>query len=383
MLHLDIKPGNALFTSDRVLKVTDFGIAKLFEGSAAEVSAVRGTPAYMAPEQFTARRLGPRTDVYALGVVLYELLAGHPPFGRKMSSSTLMYHHVYVQPPPLHGVPDRVTAIVLCALGKDMSGRPRSARELAVELARAGAAVGPPDWLARTGITVRLGDDVREAALPSRAPRPLRPPEPAPTLHAGPTSAPVDRRSGPTLLRQLPRRSRWRAVPVGIAFIAAIAAAVTLLPRTLTRDDATSAYRGPTVHAGLQKPVDLAIDHAGTVYVADYEGHRVRRVRAGMISTSGQVNKPAGVAVDAAGSLYVSDIDGDRIWRVEPSGPTIPFAGTGEQGSSGDGGPATRARFTRPDSVAVDGAGNVYVTDQGTNQVRRVGTDGVITTVVS
>jgi serine/threonine protein kinase len=81
VLHRDIKPDNLLFTVDGLLKVSDFGVAKLFEGSAASASVdFLGTPLYVAPEQITGGRCGPRTDLYALGTTLYQLLTGRTPF---------------------------------------------------------------------------------------------------------------------------------------------------------------------------------------------------------------------------------------------------------------------------------------------------------------
>ncbi|WP_035742579.1 serine/threonine-protein kinase, partial [Parafrankia elaeagni] len=79
VLHRDIKADNILFAADGTPKVGDFGIAKLFDGSAT-ASQVAGTPMYMAPEQIQGGRLTAATDLYALGVVLYRLLTGSPPF---------------------------------------------------------------------------------------------------------------------------------------------------------------------------------------------------------------------------------------------------------------------------------------------------------------
>ncbi|MEX5712136.1 serine/threonine-protein kinase [Parafrankia sp. FMc6] len=79
VLHRDIKADNILFAADGTVKVTDFGIAKLFEGSAATASGMTGTPMYMAPEQIVGGRLGPPTDLYSLGILLYRLVAGRRP----------------------------------------------------------------------------------------------------------------------------------------------------------------------------------------------------------------------------------------------------------------------------------------------------------------
>ena len=158
---------------------------------------------------------------------------------------------------------------------------------------------------------------------------------------------------------------------------------------------------GPADKARLDLPGSIAIDHAsGDVYIADDGNHRIRRIDAGTgnISTfagagfgfggdGGPADKalfryPAGVAVDAAGNVYVADRRNLRVRRVDGATSAIStFAGTGEEGFGGDGGPASKARFRNPTDVAVDAPGNVYVADRGNHRVRRVdGTTGVITT---
>ncbi|MEX5638077.1 serine/threonine-protein kinase, partial [Parafrankia sp. FMc2] len=94
VLHRDIKPDNILFAADGTVKVTDFGIAKIFDGSAATASGVAGSPLYMAPEQIDGGRLGPATDLYALGVVLYQLLTGAPPFDPRQPVQALWRQHL-------------------------------------------------------------------------------------------------------------------------------------------------------------------------------------------------------------------------------------------------------------------------------------------------
>lgn len=117
VLHRDIKSDNILFAADGTVKVADFGIAKLFEGSAAIASGVAGTPMYMAPEQqIEGGRLGPATDLYALGVVLYWLLTGAPPFNPHQSLQALWRQHLLDPPSPLEGIPAPVAAVVLLGL---------------------------------------------------------------------------------------------------------------------------------------------------------------------------------------------------------------------------------------------------------------------------
>lgn len=137
VLHRDIKPDNVLFNAGNILKVTDFGIAKIFDGSAATASAVAGTPAYMAPEQIIGGHLGPTTDIYALGVVLYEMLAGTSPFDPKLSLLKRYEQQLTSTPLPPAGVPSAVADVVMHALAREMKARPPSAEAFAVELTEA------------------------------------------------------------------------------------------------------------------------------------------------------------------------------------------------------------------------------------------------------
>ena len=155
---------------------------------------------------------------------------------------------------------------------------------------------------------------------------------------------------------------------------------------------------GPANQARLASPTHVAVDGAGNLYIADGGNHRVRRVsRSGTITTvagtgvrgySGD-GGPAllarisvsGLAVDRAGNFYIADWGNHRIRRVSRSGLITTVAGTGVQGYSGDGGPASQARLAFPRFVAVDGAGNLYIVDSGNHRIRRMSRSGVITTV--
>ncbi|MGE0885897.1 MAG: BACON domain-containing carbohydrate-binding protein [Blastocatellales bacterium] len=90
---------------------------------------------------------------------------------------------------------------------------------------------------------------------------------------------------------------------------------------------------------------------------------------------------PTGIAADAMGNLYIADSENHRVRKVTPAGLILPFAGNGKLGSSGDGGPAIAATMNRPQGVTVDSSGNVYISDTGNQRIRKVDTNGVITTV--
>ena len=177
------------------------------------------------------------------------------------------------------------------------------------------------------------------------------------------------------------------------------AGTITTVAGTGERGYSHSENGGPAVAARLNLPWDLAVDEAGNLYIADTRNRRIRRVDvAGRITTVAgnggvgfgegggpavrqSLNYPVDVAVDGAGNLYIADSDQHRIHRVDASGIITTVAGNGEGGFSGDGGPAVRARLASPNGVAADGAGNLYIADRLNQRIRRVDATGTITTV--
>lgn len=141
---------------------------------------------------------------------------------------------------------------------------------------------------------------------------------------------------------------------------------------------------GPADVAQLDYPLGLAIDSAGTLYIADSINNVIREVSGGIISTlyfSLHLSHPVDVAVDSARNVYIADLNNSRIVKVTPAGMSTVFAGNGMSGFSGDGGPASKAELSFPTGVAVDGAGNVYIADTLNQRIRKVGTDGTISTI--
>ena len=210
LVHRDVKPGNILLTEDGEVHVSDFGISKSLEETAlTQIGSVMGTAAYISPEQAAGREATPVSDVYALGCVLYECLAGTPPF-RGDSPAAVAVQHANAPPPPVTtrrpDVPRALEAALVRALAKDPSQRFGTAAEFA-------------DALDATGAL-----DVTDA-VPAAATVPIDPDETA-RLDPSPTQAlPRERRRSPSFGRLL----RFAGVALAVAAVAwALAFALTV-----------------------------------------------------------------------------------------------------------------------------------------------------------
>jgi serine/threonine-protein kinase len=134
VVHRDIKPANIMLTTDHVVKVMDFGIATMASSARTKTETVLGTPTYMSPEQIAGKKVDGRSDVYSLGVVMFELLTGHPPF-KADNLSALLYAITHTPPLRLSSVrtdlPPIIQDVLTCALQKDPVRRYRTGGELA------------------------------------------------------------------------------------------------------------------------------------------------------------------------------------------------------------------------------------------------------------
>jgi sugar lactone lactonase YvrE len=156
---------------------------------------------------------------------------------------------------------------------------------------------------------------------------------------------------------------------------------------------------GPATAAVFNGPGYLKFDRFGNLYVSDLFNNRIRMINtSGIISTiagtgvgintgdGGQataagVNNPYGIVFDNAGNLYFTEYDGNRVRKINTTGIITTIAGNDTAGFRGDSGLAINAEVNHPDDIAIDASGNLYITDQGNQRVRRITTDGIINTV--
>jgi hypothetical protein len=156
---------------------------------------------------------------------------------------------------------------------------------------------------------------------------------------------------------------------------------------------------GPAIDAQMNDPIGVAIDHAGNIVIADALYHRIRRVTAdgtittiagngipsfwgdGGPATEANLQYPTGVALDHDGNVFIADAANHRIRRIDTDGTITTVAGTGAAGFAGDGGPATEARLHKPTGVALSRKGELFIADEYNHRIRRVGPHGRISTI--
>ena len=334
IIHRDVKPANLLVTPTRQVKVTDFGIARAAEGvGLTGTGEVMGTPQYLSPEQAEGRTATPASDVYALGVVAFECLAGRRPFVAETAVATALAHLREPVPDLPPSVPADLAAVVRRALAKDPAERFRDGRELAAALRSPAtavtAAVVPP---------------------PSAATQVL-----APVPAAPPPLPPEDEE----------RRSWLWPVIGAIALVAAAVLVIWLLTRGSSGDEgpgqeqssaptqATSAPTTPSSPATTQsEDTSVRIDENDYVGrpLADVErelGDLGLRVDKQRVDNPGDKIEGDVTGVNPTGTLQRGDTVTVSYW-----GPAPPPETPSDSPSETPSGPGTSPRSTTPSDTA-------------------------------
>ncbi len=171
VLHLDVKPDNLMFDAESAVKVTDFGIARVISGDRTMGTVngqVLGTPAYMSPEQARGDELSPTSDVYAAGVMLYELLSGQLPWLGAASAGELLAQRLKEDPISLREagphVPPLLADVVMQALSRDGTQRYQRAEDLGVAIGEACGDSWGPSWLDHAGVAIVGSERLSRAA---------------------------------------------------------------------------------------------------------------------------------------------------------------------------------------------------------------------------
>ncbi|MGK2882859.1 MAG: serine/threonine-protein kinase PknD [Mycobacterium sp.] len=400
LVHRDIKPSNILIADNDFAYLIDFGIARVAGQTALTNTGMTvGTWAYMAPERFSSGVVDPRTDIYSLTCVLFEILTGRRPFPGESPEQQIGGHLAVPPPKPsqlVRSVPAALDAVIAAGMAKQPYQRYRTTTELA-DRARAALTAAPA-----------------QRPTPSHSPPPPmmnRAPMPPKTPMPSPPQAQLPYGSQPQMYASQPGRQPgpYGAAPMGpgqqgphyeqswwkrnTALIAIGAVLVTIVllgtaiavvsrsgdsssaqsssSRTSTSREESSSQT-PTSEviptdqsvlpfSGLNFPIGITVDDSGDMYVVDNKNNRVV-----VMTESGTqsvlpftgLDTPAGIALDDSGDVYVTDVNNNRVLRLAAGASTqevLPFTG-----------------LSSPSRIVIDDSGAVLVTDYDNNRVLRL-----------
>jgi serine/threonine-protein kinase len=313
IVHRDVKPGNLLVTPRGQVKITDFGIARAADGAAlTQTGQVIGTPAYLSPEQAEGKPATPASDVYSLGVVLYECLAGARPFNGDTPVSTALAH-LRDDPPPLPGhVPEHLREVVAVALAKDPQRRFTSMAAFASAL-RGGPIAAPA---AASAAAVHPEPPVAE-------PIPLETdPVDGTRVLTGPVPLAPERRRR----RGRPAWLPWAAAALGVLLVVVVVSAVfgDQEPTGATADGPAAAAAGGDEQPTRDEPATFRIDEGDFLGMPKDEA-RAQLEERGLRVKDEKVDNPDGLAPDTVAGVSPTRglREGDQVvlqvWGAPPA----------------------------------------------------------------
>jgi len=264
VIHRDIKPANIMLTADDTVKVTDFGTAKILQfGTMQQTAHVMGTPSYMSPEQVKGRAVDGRSDIFSLGVLLYEMVTGEKPFPGQ-NITTVIYKIVNEEPVPPRqinpSIHPGISAVVIKALAKEPEARYQSCREMLEDLRnyRSIAPGGSPDKTMVAGsaglpnATPPLGGTGGGAQggrnFHAEDPMTMATTRSLNARASSPTQTPVVRRTGPItpILEQPKKKSVVGSIFIALVLLGVIAYGVQKLRPVIEDARKTNAARKHT-----------------------------------------------------------------------------------------------------------------------------------------
>jgi beta-lactam-binding protein with PASTA domain/predicted Ser/Thr protein kinase len=264
VVHRDIKPHNVAVAPDGRIKVMDFGIARAGTSQMTETGSIIGTAQYLSPEQAKGAPVGPTSDIYSVGIVLYEMLTGSVPFTGDTPLEIAMKHLSATPEPPSEKrpeVPHELDSIVLRALAKRPEDRYQTAEEMDADLARAarGQAVAPETDEAATRVLSGVGAATQATEVIRRPPGSGPPPAYGPPTGFYEYEEPIR------------RRSFWPWLLAGLVIAAAVAGGWYVYTKVQDQLEATKPVAVPFVE-GIKE-----VNAVGKIRDAGLSAHIIRR----------------------------------------------------------------------------------------------------------